>query len=148
MLGAARLDDTRFGRASIVTTTAGAWDETFGLTALDHPAGTLWLAGRAGPPGRSIRALVRATDVSLAPGETGPISIRSALTGRVAAIEPDGALAAVTVALEGGGQVVALVTRRAVHDLGLGPGMPVRALIKTVALDEGSVGVSPNRLIP
>ncbi len=140
VLGAARLDDARFGRASIVAATVGAWDADFGLTALDHPAGTLWLAGRAGPPGRSVRALVRATDVSLAPGETGPISIRSALAGRVAAIEPDGALAAVTLALEGGGELAALVTRRAVHDLGLGIGRPVRALVKTVALDEGSVG--------
>ena len=86
-----------------------------------------------------MRALVRATDVSLAPGETGPISIRSALAGRIAAIEPDGALAAVTVELEGSGRIVALVTRRALHDLSLEIGAPVRALIKAVALDEGAV---------
>ena len=83
--------------------------------------------------------LIRATDISLAPGETGPISIRSALAGRIAGIEPEGALAAVTVALEGGGQVIALVTRRALHDLGLAAGAPVRALVKAVALDEGGV---------
>ncbi len=139
VLGAARVEDGRFGRASIVTTVAGAWDEAFGLTALDHPAGTLWLAGRAGPPGRMVRALIRATDVSLAPGDPGPISIRSALAGRIAAVAPDGALAAVTVDLQGSGQVVALVTRRALHDLGLAVGSPVRALVKTVALDEGAV---------
>ncbi len=142
VLGAAYADDSRFGRASIVTTIAGSWDEAFGLTALDHPAGTLWLAGRAGPPGRIVRALIHATDVSLAPGETGPISIRSALAGRVAAVAIEGPLAAVTVALDGGGQIVALVTRRALHDLAINVGAPVRALIKTVALDEGVIAES------
>ncbi len=139
VLGAARVEDGRFGRASIVTAIVGAFDAPFGLTALDNPAGTLWLAGRAGPPGRPVRVLVRATDVSLAPGDVGPISIRSALAGRIAAIEPDGALAAVTVELEGSGRIVALVTRRALHDLSLEIGAPVRALIKAVALDEGAV---------
>ena len=42
-------------------------------------------------------------------------------------------------ALSGGGTLIALVTRRALHDLALGPGSPVRALVKTVALDEGAV---------
>ena len=139
VLGAARVEDGRFGRSSIVTTAAGKWDEAFGLTALVHPAGTLWLAGRAGPPGRVVRALVRATDVSLTPGNPGPISIRSALAGRIAAVDPEGPLAAVTVDLQGSGQVVALVTRRALHDLGLGMGSPVFALVKAVALDEGTV---------
>ena len=143
VLGAVRRNDdpsdSRFGRASIVTTVAGAFDDVFGLTALDHPAGTLWLAGRAGPRGRVVRALIRATDVSLAPGDVGPISIRSALSGHIEQIVPDGPLAAVTVALDGGGQLVALVTRRSLHDLGLEPGSPVRALVKTVALDEGGV---------
>ncbi len=139
VLGAVRVEDARFGRASIVTAQAGAWDEAFGLTALDHPAGTLWLAGRAGPPGRPLRVLIRATDVSLAPGETGPISIRSALSGCIGTIEPEGATAAVTVRLKGGGEIVSLVTRRALHDLGLAAGAPVRALVKAVALDEGGV---------
>ena len=83
--------------------------------------------------------MIRATDVSLATGNVGPISIRSFLSGSIAAIEPDNALAAVTVALEGSGTIVALVTRRALHDLGLAVGAPVRALVKAVALDEGGV---------
>ena len=142
VLGATRraTDDPRFGRASIVTAIAGAYDDAFGLTALEHAAGTLWLAGRAGPPGTKVRALVRANDVSLAPGDPGPLTIRSALAGRIGTIVPDGPLAAVTVTLVGGDELVALVTRRAVHDLRLADGVPVRALVKTVALDEGAVG--------
>ena len=142
VLGATRrtAEDPRFGRASILTATVGAYDEAFDLTALAHPAGTLWLAGRAGGPGGPIRVLVRATDVSLAPADPGPLTIRSALVGRIAAIAADGPLAAVTVALDGGEALVALVTRRSLHDLGLVEGASVRALVKTVALDEGAVG--------
>ena len=141
VLGATRrsAENPRFGRASILTATTGAYDESFDLTALTHAAGTLWLAGRAGAPGTPIRVLINATDVSLAPGDPGPLSIRSALAGRIAGIVPDGPLAAVTIALDGGEALVALVTRRALHDLRLSEGAPVRALVKTVALDEGAV---------
>lgn len=134
-----RTADRRFGRASVLTATVGEADDGYGLTALHHPAGTLWLAGEAGPRGRSVRALVHATDVSLAPGTTGPLSIRSALAGTIAAVEHEGPLAAVEIALRGDGTLVALVTRRAMDDLALGIGSPVNALIKTVALDEGTV---------
>ena len=142
VLGAGRLaaGDPRFGRASILRATTGAYDDAFDLTALAHPAGTLWLAGRAAAAGTPTRVLIEATDVSLAPGDPGPLSIRSALAGRIAAIAPEGPLAAVTVALDGGEALVALVTRRALHDLDLREGAPVRALVKTVALDEGAVG--------
>ncbi len=132
-------EDRRFGRASVLTAVVGAEDDGYGLTALHHPAGTLWLAGGAGAAGRPVRALVHATDVTLAPGETGPISTRSTLRGSIVAIEHDGPLAAVELALEGGGALVALVTRRAMDDLALGVGSKVNALIKTVALDEGAV---------
>jgi molybdate transport system ATP-binding protein len=136
---AARAEEPRFGRVSVLTTRVGETDAAYGLTALHHEAGTLWLAGQAGPPGRTVAALIHATDVSLAPGVVGPISIRSALAGTIAGVEHEGALAAVAIALRGGGTLTALVTRRAMDDLALRPGSPVNALIKTVALDEGSV---------
>ena len=144
VLGATRraADDPRFGRVSILTATVGAYDAAFDLTELAHPAGTLWLAGRAGDADTPLRILVRATDVSLAASDPGPLTIRSALAGRISTIVADGPLAAVTVALDGGEALVALVTRRALHDLGMTEGTPVRALVKTVALDEGAVGGS------
>ena len=39
-------DERRFGRASVLSVVVGETDEAYGLTALHHPAGTLWLAGR------------------------------------------------------------------------------------------------------
>jgi molybdate transport system ATP-binding protein len=137
-----RPDEPRFGRFAAIDVTVGAFDAEFELTELKHPAGTLWLATHAMAPGRTVRALIYATDVSLALGQTGPTSIRSALAGTVAAIESHGPLAAVDVALNGGGALVALITRRSLFELGIDIGTPVNALIKTVALDEGTVAAS------
>jgi len=117
----------------------GEEDEGYGLTALHHPAGTIWLAGPAGPRGGTVRIVVQATDVTLATGTPGPTSVRSTLRGQVAEIETDGALAAVAILLKGGGTLTALATRRAVDDLEIRRGSEVLALIKTVALDEGMV---------
>ena len=106
-------------------------------TELSHPAGIIWLAGPAGAAGRVVRVAVRATDVALSvlPAHPG-LSLQSALSGHVAAIESDGALAYVEVGLRGGGRLFAAVTRRSVEHLALAIDMPVQALIKTVALDE------------
>jgi hypothetical protein len=38
----------------------------YDLTEISHPAGTIWLTGRAGPIGREARVVVRATDITLA----------------------------------------------------------------------------------
>ena len=135
------VDEPRFGRAAVLETTVAEIDTHYGLTALHHPAGTLWLTGTEARPGHKVQVLVYATDVSLAAGVIGPSSIRSALTGTISGIAPDGPLAAVEVALAGGDALVALVTRRSLDDLALEVGSVVKALIKTVALDEG--GVSP-----
>ncbi|MDR3463190.1 MAG: molybdenum ABC transporter ATP-binding protein [Beijerinckiaceae bacterium] len=132
-------DDRRFGRASVLSAVVGEEDVGYGLTALHHPAGTLWLAGPAGHRGGTARIVIQATDVALAIGNPGQTSVRSSLSGTVSGIETDGALAAVDIALTGGGTLTALATRRAVDDLEIKPGSAVLALIKTVALDEGMV---------
>jgi molybdate transport system ATP-binding protein len=130
-----RVDVTPFEH----TTTAIATRANYGLTEIAHPSGTIWLAG---PVGREVRIVIRATDVT--PATTSPqnLSVRTILTGTVATIEQDGPLAAVTVDLAGSGHLVAMATRMAVDELALKRGDPVFALIKTVALDERSVAVT------
>ena len=89
-----------------------------------------------------MRIVIRATDVSLATTRPRDLSVRTILTGTVAKIESEnGPLAAVTVTLKGGANLVALATRMAVDELKLKAGDPVFALIKTVALDERSVSL-------
>ena len=109
----------------------------YGLTELAHPAGRIWLSGLAGPPGRELRVVVKATDVTVATVQPTHLSVRTILGGTLASIETDeGPLATLTMTLPGGDQLVALTTRMAFQELSLRSGDQVFALIKTVALDE------------
>jgi molybdate transport system ATP-binding protein len=134
--------ESRFARSSVLSGRIAGLHASYGLTEIAHPGGTIWLAGPAGPDGREVRIVVRATDVALATTRPRDLSVRTILAGTVAAIEIEsGPLAAVTLDLKGGAHLVALATRMAVDELKLKRGDPVFALIKTVALDERSVGV-------
>ncbi|HYP57571.1 MAG TPA: molybdenum ABC transporter ATP-binding protein [Beijerinckia sp.] len=133
---AAQLEETRFDRSSILTMWVSGEDASYGLTQLMHPSGTLWLAGPAGPVGTEVRVIVKATDVVLAVGKPGHLSIRNALSGRVVGLEREGALVLVETALDGGGNLFAMISRHALDELGIAPGDPIIGLIKTAALDE------------
>ncbi len=130
----------RFERSSVVAGRVGALDPVYGLTEVEHPAGSIWLTGLAGPSGREARIVIKATDVTLARRKTPDLSVRTVLAGRIAAIETgEGPLAGVTIDLEGHGRLFAYATRKAIDDLKLEPGERVFALVKTVALDERAV---------
>jgi len=133
---------SRFARSSVVTGTVSVVDAAYGLTEISHPAGKIWLVGRAGPHGREVRVVVKSTDITLARDAGKDLSIRNALAGTVAAIETDdGPFAGISITLDGHGQLYALATRKAVDELKIGPGERVFALIKTVALDERAVAM-------
>ncbi|MFB6441032.1 molybdopterin-binding protein [Streptomyces sp. NPDC056411] len=79
------------------------------------------------------------------------LSIRNQLSGTVAAVTAGEVMAAVKVHLTNGPEVTAAVTREAVQELGLAPGAPVRALVKSteVALATGTVdGLSIRNRLP
>ncbi len=131
---------SRFARSSVVSGTLAAVDTAYDLTEISHPAGTIWLTGRAGPIGREVRIVVKATDITLSKTRAQNLSVRTALAGTVTVIETgDGPLAGVSVDLDGHGHVFALATRKAVDELKLRPGDRVFALIKSVAIDECAV---------
>jgi molybdate transport system ATP-binding protein len=133
-------EDLRFGRSNVLTAEIGDYDPIYQLTELRHPAGRIWLAGEARAKARHVRVLVHATDVTLATARPEHLSVRSTLSGHVLAIEDEGPLALVDIALDGDGRLHAMATRRAVDELQLVVGKPVFALIKTVALDERLIG--------
>jgi molybdate transport system ATP-binding protein len=142
VLGAALKDAglSRFARSSVITGTLTAVDTEYGLTEISHPAGKVWLAGRAGSLGGDVRVVVKSTDITLAKEPAHDLSIRNALSGTVAGIETDdGPFAGVSIALDGQGHLFALTTRKAIDDLKIASGDRVFALIKTVALDERAV---------
>jgi molybdate transport system ATP-binding protein len=136
--------ESRFGRSSVLTGRIAGMRADYGLTEIEHPSGTIWLGGPAGAVGREVHIVIRATDVTLATTPPQNLSVRTVLAGTVATIEQNGGpLAVITVDLKDQGHLVAMATRMAVDALALKPGAPVFALIKTVALDERSVAVTP-----
>ncbi|SOB85649.1 TOBE domain-containing protein [Streptomyces sp. 1331.2] len=79
--------------------------------------------------GSSVRAVVKSTEVALATGPVGGLSIRNQLPGTVTEVSAGAAMATVKVAVTGG-ELTAAVTREAVAELGLSAGSSVVALIK------------------
>lgn len=83
--------------------------------------------------GSAVRVLIKSTEVSLATGPVTGISIRNQLPGTVAAVTTGGAMATVKVTVDGG-ELTAAITREAVDELGLAPGSPVVALVKSTEI--------------
>lgn len=131
---------SRFDRVSVLTVTVRGINPAYDLTELQHPSGTIWLAGKAGPPGRLLRIIVKATDVVLSVRPPRDLSVRSSLAGHIGSIEKNGPFAIVEIILNGEGRLYAVTTRQAVDELRLDRGASMFALIKTSALDERQAG--------
>jgi molybdate transport system regulatory protein len=89
--------------------------------------------------GLPVTMLVKATDVALATGAVGDVSIRNQLPGRITSLTGGAAMTTLKVAVDGGGALTAVVTNDAVNDLDLSEGDEVVALVKatevSVAVD-------------
>lgn len=115
-----------------------AHDAHYGLTRLATPAGDLHLPGPARPVGATVRALVRAGDVMLALERPRGLSALNVLPGTVAALGQGGGVWVEVRVACGGAHLLARVTRRSADELGLAPGRPVFAAVKSVSLAPGS----------
>lgn len=135
----------RFERLSILTMEAGARN-SYGLTELRHPAGTVWLAGPAGPEGGKIRIAIKATEVAVSVAPPQGLSMRGSLHGHIASVECGGPLAFLEIELEGGDRIAAAITRHARDELGLANGTRIYALIKAAALDERMIATQSSLL--
>lgn len=115
----------------------GEVDPVWGLARADFPGGGLWARDRGLPVGKRTRLKVLARDVSLSVVPPGRSSIQNVLAGRVEALGEDEHPALVLVRVElGGSALLARLSRRAVHEMGIAVGVSVWAQIKTVALAE------------
>ncbi|WP_322759150.1 TOBE domain-containing protein [Frankia sp. Cr2] len=89
--------------------------------------------------GSQVRIMVKSTEVALATGSVSGLSIRNRLPGTIIGIDVGGAMAVVKVALDGGGEIIAAITKAAVVDLGLVSGVAVTALIKSTEISIASL---------
>lgn len=89
--------------------------------------------------GREVVALVKAPWVMVLTEADGfRLSARNNLSGTVARVEVGAVNAEVFIALQGGVEVCAVVTREAVSELGLKPGVAARAVIKASSIVLGA----------
>jgi molybdate transport system ATP-binding protein len=107
------------------------------LTHVEHQGQNITVPAIEGAQvGDTVRLSIRSGDVVLATHEPRGISVRNVLQGTLSEIVPrnDSAFATVSVDIDGT-PLKAQLTRHAVAELGLEPGMPVFALIKTASFD-------------
>jgi len=129
----------RFGVGASLACGAASFDDHYRLTKLHHPAGDIFLPDRI-PPARKTRVFVKAIDVSVARRPPPDTSVRTVLRGKVASVAATkGPLAMASVELIGGERLWASLTRMAVDELGIAPGVDVFCMVKAVALDERQV---------
>lgn len=105
---------------------------------LDGDTLTMPLVGHL-PPGDPIRLRIRARDVAIAIRQPDGLSIRNVFAGELASLTADPETGFVDAFVDTrGGRIRARLTRAAVEDLALAPGMPVFALVKSVTFERGS----------
>lgn len=123
------------GAATVVVGTVESHDGHDHLTTMAFAGGRLHFASaRARAPGQPIRLRVQARDVSLALSAPQGSSILNAVAVRITALQPDGP-GQVMVALEAAGTpLLARITQRSAHHLGLAVGQALLAQVKGVAV--------------
>ncbi len=130
----------RFEAGAVIETRVERHDEEFGLTWLAFDGGTLVVPNVDALPGEPVRARIRARDVSLALARPEVISVQNILPATVRSVREEfGAIVDVHLAI-GTTPLVARLTRKAVVELGIAPGVRVHALVKAVSIDRRSVG--------
>lgn len=108
-----------------------------GLTELDAAGTPLWVPGRSGTPGATVRLRVAAQDVILSRTRPVGLSALNVLGGVVATVTP-GTGPDVLVAIDTqAGRILSRVTRRSAAALALAPGVAVHAIVKSVAAVPG-----------
>jgi molybdate transport system ATP-binding protein len=134
----------RFEAGAVLEATV-AGEDAYGLTLLRCGAGEIRVPRVALPVGAAVRIRIRARDVIVAVERPHGLSALNILAGEIAEIGPEaGPVRDLRIAL-GGASLLARVTVRSLTELGLTPGRPVFAVVKSVALDRQSLGMGRER---
>lgn len=129
-----------FEAGAVLAVAVAAHDPRWGLTELAGGFGRLTVPRLDLPVGSPLRVRIRARDVILAVERPSGISALNVLAGTVEALAPIGEEAVEVQLRLGADRLLARITRRSRDALGLAPGRPVFALVKTVAIDRRSLG--------
>lgn len=110
-------------------------DGQYQLTRLEFAGASLWVGRVEKPLGAVVRARVLARDVSIATQRPQGLSINNILDARIEEIGDEGTdKVMVRMSVGASHKLLARITRRSCHRLALTEGMPLFALVKSVAL--------------
>lgn len=115
-------------------------DDRDGLTEVAIGDQRLWLPGRVGRPGATLRVRIEARDVTLALTRPRAISALNVLPVTVTAIRPGPGSGALVLLDHQGQKLSARLTRRSVRELDLGPGRTAYAILKSMSVPAARVG--------
>lgn len=139
----------RFEAGTVIEAAVARHDAADGLSALDFAGGQLLVPQIDVAAGDTLRAHIRARDVSIALKKPTDVSFLNVFPGTVTEIgagaDEGATVLDVRIELEGGTALWSRITRKSVTDLKLAPGASVHALVKAVALDARSLGVRRKR---
>jgi len=114
--------------------------DEFGTTVLRSAVGELRVTGCDAPNGSAVRVRIRARDVMIATERPHGLSALNILPAIVSSVGATSGPVA-DILLDCNGQTVAArITARSRHDLGLAPGTPVFAIIKSASIDQAYAG--------
>jgi molybdate transport system ATP-binding protein len=129
----------RYEAGAVLNTTVDSHDEKFALTELAFAGRRMSVPRVEVPVGSRLRVRVRARDVSISLHAPQALSILNVFPGKIVEVgEDDGPQ--IDLLLDVGTPLWARITKRSYHELGLGVGKSVYALIKAVAIDRHSLG--------
>lgn len=120
--------------ASILEARVSGHDDGFHLTRLAFPGGELLVPREPLATGCAVRLRVAARDVSLTLIRQSGTSILNILPCTVDGLWQEGGAQVTVRLLAGTTPLLACITQKSAHDLGLGPGKKVYAQIKSIAL--------------
>jgi len=124
----------RFDAGVVIHARVARHDHGYALTHLEYDGQSLTIPLVEAPVGQTVRLSIRARDVSLATRKPEGISVRNILSGTIVDIrEEAGTAYAETLIDVGGTRIRSRITRASVADLGLRPGVPVYALVKSIS---------------
>jgi molybdate transport system ATP-binding protein len=114
-----------------------------GMTRLDAATGPLFLPTVEGLPGTRVRVRIMAHEVILARTRPEGLSAQNILAGRIAAIVPGTGPGVIVHIRIGEDEILARITRRAVEQLHLEPGVGVYAIVKSLSVARDHVARAP-----
>jgi molybdate transport system ATP-binding protein len=129
----------KFDAGAVLLTKVHSYDEKYGLTNLSFGGGVLRVTGTNLPIGLTVKAHIRARDVSLMLNRPKKTSVLNIFEGKIIEIG-DKQGAQIDLKIDIGSPLLARITRKSFDELGLSVGTNVFTMLKAVAINRHNFG--------